>query len=58
MVKVLSFRFQQRFGRFTMLLVKASSETPLLRHSPDQVFWSPEVKKHISYEGHLFLQSV
>ena len=39
--KVLSFRFQQRFGPFIMLLVKGSSETGLFRHLFNHVFGSP-----------------
>ena len=56
MVKVLSLRFQQCFGPFTMLLVKESSETELFRHLPNHVFRSPSVQRCISCEGHLFLK--
>ena len=53
MVKVLSFRFQQSFGPFTMLLVKGSSETELLRHLSNHVFRSPYAQKYISHEAHV-----
>ena len=42
MVKVLSFRFQQCFGPFTMLVIEGSSETKLLRHLCNHVFRSPK----------------
>ena len=54
MVKVLSFRFQQSFGPFTMLLVKGSSKTGLLRHLSNHVFRSPYAQKYISHEAHAF----
>ena len=38
MIKVPSFRFQMRFGPFTMLIVDRSSETELLRHLSKRVF--------------------
>ena len=41
-----------------MLLVEGSSETPLYRHLSNNVFRNPEFRKYISYEGHLFFQSV
>ena len=56
MVKVLSFRFQQCFSRFIMLLVKDSSETGLFRHLSNHVVPSQSVQKYISYEGHLFFK--
>ena len=37
MIKVLLCRFQQCLGTFTILLVKATSETGLFRHSSDHV---------------------
>ena len=58
MVRVLSFRFQQRFGPFTMFLVKGSSETGLLRDLPNHAFGSPLLRKYITYEGHLFFDNV
>ena len=39
-VKVLSFRFEQCFGPFTMLLVHVSSETGLFRDLSNHVFRS------------------
>ena len=41
MVKVLSFRFQQCFGPFTMLLVERFFETRLFRKLSNTVFPSP-----------------
>ena len=58
MLKVLSFIFQQCFEPFTMLFVEGSSERGLLGHLFNPVFRSPEVKKYISYEGHLFFENV
>ena len=40
MVKVLSFRFEQCIGLFTMLLLKGSSEMGLFRHLSNHVFRS------------------
>ena len=40
MVKLLSFRFQQCFGPFTMSLVRGSSELGLFRHLSNHIFWS------------------
>ena len=57
MAKVLSFRFQQCFGQFTMLLVEGSSETTLLRRLSDHVFRSPSVQKYMCYEGHPFFEN-
>ena len=51
---MLLFRFQQRFGVFTMLLIEGSSDERLFRHLCNHVFRSPENQKYISYEGHLF----
>ena len=39
-----------------MLFVEGSSETRLFRHLSNHVFWSPEFRKYIGYEGHLFLK--
>ena len=58
MVKVLSFRFQQSFGQFTMLLVEGSSETGVFRHLSNHVFRSPYVQENIRYEGYLFFEYV
>ena len=38
MIKVLSFRCQQCFGQFVMLLVEGPSETRLFRHLSNHVF--------------------
>ena len=38
MIKVMSCRFQQCLGRFTMLLVEGSSKTELFRHLSNHVF--------------------
>ena len=54
MVKVLSFRLQQCFSLFTMLLVERSSSMGLFRRLSKHVFRSPSVQKHISHEGHFF----
>ena len=54
MVKLLSFRFQQCFSPFTMLLVERPSKKGLFGHLSNHVFRSPSVRIYISYEGHLF----
>ena len=41
MVKDVSFRFENCFGPFTVLLVEGSSETGLFRNLSNHVFWSP-----------------
>ena len=56
MVKVLSSRFKQCFGAFTMLVVEGCSGTGRFRHLSNLVFQSPSFHKHISYEGHPFLK--
>ena len=43
MIKVLWCRFQQSLGAFNMLLVKASTETGLLRHLYDYSFRVPNI---------------
>ena len=58
MAKVLSLRFQQCFGPFTMLLVEGSSERALFRPLSYNVFRSPLAQKYISHEGHLFFEKV
>ena len=45
MVKVLSFRFQHCFDRYTILLVKGTSETGLFRHLSNHFFWTGSVEK-------------
>ena len=56
MVKVLSFRFQQCFSLFIMLLVEGASETGLLRHLSNDVSRIPYLQNYIGYEGHIFLK--
>ena len=56
MIKMLSFRFQQCVGSFTMLLIEGSSEMGLFRHLSNQVLPSPYFRIYISYEGHLFFK--
>ena len=58
MVKVLSFRFEQCLGPYTMLLVEGSSERGLFTHISNIVFRSPLVQKYISYECHFFFENV
>ena len=41
-----------------MLLVEGSSETRLFKHLSKNVFWNPQLPKYISYEGHIFFESV
>ena len=50
-IKVLSRRFQQCLGPFTMFLVKGSSEMRILRHLSNHLFRSSLSRKYISYEG-------
>ena len=47
-------RFQQCFGRVTMLLVEGSSEKGVFRHLSNIVFRRPLVKNYISCEGESF----
>ena len=54
MVKVLSFRFQQCFGPFSLWLVEESSETRFSGHLFNDIFRSPWVRKNIRYEGYIF----
>ena len=58
MLKVLSFRFHQSFGPFTMLLVEITSETGLFKHLYSHVFRSPELKKYITYKGDLCFENL
>ena len=58
MIKLLSFRFQQSFDPFTMVLVVRSSETGRFRYISNHVFRSKKKKKYISYEDHLFFGNV
>ena len=54
LVKVRSFRLQQCFNQFLIFSVEGSSKTRLFRHLSNDVFWSPWLRKYISYEGHPF----
>ena len=56
MVKLLSFRLQERFNPFVMLSLEGYSETRLFRHFSNDVFRGTEFRKHISYEGYPFLK--
>ena len=56
MVRLLSSRLKQCFDLFTTLPVNWSSETRLFKHLSNHVFRSPQFRKYISYEGHLFLE--
>ena len=58
MVKVVPIRSQQCLVPLSMLLVEGSSERGLFRDLFNHVFRSPELRKYISYEGHLFLENV
>ena len=49
-----SFRLQQCFNQFLIFSVEGSSKTRLFRHLSNDVFWSPWLRKYISYEGHPF----
>ena len=54
MAKLLSWRFQQCLGLFTMLLVEGFSEMGLLAYLSNHVFQSLELRKYISYKGQFF----
>ena len=58
MVTVLLSRLQQCLNPFTMLPVKGSFETGLFGHLSNHVFRSAQLRKEISYEGHLFFENV
>ena len=53
---MVSCRFQQCLGPFTMLLLVRSSETGLFRHLFNYAFWSPYFRQFISYEVHMFFK--
>ena len=55
---MLSSRFQQCLGPFTMLLFDGSSETRLFRRLSNHVFGSPQFRKYIGYEGHTFIKNL
>ena len=54
MINVLLFRFQQFLGPSTMLLVQGYSEAILFWYLSNSVFGSPQFRKYVSYECHLF----
>ena len=58
MVKVLSLRFQQYFGLFTMSPFEGSSETVLFRHLSHNVLPNLYILKYISSQGDLLFQTV
>ena len=58
MLKILSFRFQQCFLPFTMLLLEGSSKIGLFRHLSNHVFRSPYVQKYICYGSVFFFENV
>ena len=45
-------------GLFNVLTVEARSETKLVRYLTNHFFGSLQFQKKITYEGHLFFQSV
>ena len=49
MIKVLSYRFQQHYDPFTVLLANGSSKTRLLRHLSNHIFpvGNLQIKKSI-----------
>ena len=55
-VNVLSLRFVQCFGPFTMLLVQESSETDAFRYLSKHLFGCPRVQNYTIYDGHLFFE--
>ena len=57
-MKVVSRRFQQSLGSFTMSLVKESCETGPFRLLLEEIFCSPQFRKYVSCEGHLSFQNV
>ena len=56
MVKVPSFSFEKCFRSFTMLLVKGSSETGLVRHLSNHVFGVRKFKSTSAMRVILFLK--
>ena len=58
MVKALWLRFEQGLVSLTMLFVEYSFETALFRDLFNYVPWRSEFWKHISYEGHHFLENI
>ena len=58
MVTALWFESQQCLNAFTILPVKGSFETGLFGELSNHVFRSAQIRKEISYEGHLFFSNV
>ena len=54
-IRVLLCRFQHCLGAFDAFPVEGCSETRLFTHLSNYVFRSPQFRKYISYEGHLFV---
>ena len=54
MAKMLWFRLQKGLSLFSMLLVEGFAETGLFRHLSNQLLWTPEFRKYIGCEGHVF----
>ena len=54
----LAHSVQQCLGSFNMLLVEESSEIGFFRKLSNNVFWSPYLRKYISYEGHIFFENI
>ena len=54
MKKVVSCRFKQCLGRFSILNVKRCSEVGLFKHLSNHIFRTPYYRKYISRKGHLF----
>ena len=57
-VKVLLLRFERWFVLFTMLLFEVSSEMGLFTHWSNPIFQSPQFRKCVNNEVHLFLKNV
>ena len=55
-VNMLALGLKQYFCLFTMLSVEGSYQLGLFRHLSNDIFRGAYFWKHISYEGHLFLQ--
>ena len=58
MRELLRCRWQQCFGLSNMMTVHKCSETGFFNHLNYHAFWSLYLRKHISYQAHLFFQNV
>ena len=58
MIEVLSYRFQECLGPFTILLVKGSSETGLFGYLYNPAFRSLLFWKYKTYDDYHFFQNV